>query len=71
MWTSPVINNAGWVHEYMGNSMSRDSPQMKRIQAAVKKAGIIFGMGHGKLQLIKATVIYPYHLECSAALLAI
>jgi nitrilase len=48
MWTSPVINNAGWVHEYMGNSMSRDSPQMKRIQAAVKKAGMVVVLGYSE-----------------------
>ncbi|KAK6066089.1 aliphatic nitrilase [Seiridium cupressi] len=48
MWTSTVIKNGGWVHEYMANSMARDSPQMKRIQAAVKKAGMIVVLGYSE-----------------------
>ncbi|KAF9768031.1 hypothetical protein IL306_014715 [Fusarium sp. DS 682] len=48
MWTSPVINNGGWIHEYMANSMRRDSPQMKRIQQAVKKAGMFVVLGYSE-----------------------
>ncbi|KAM0817547.1 putative Carbon-nitrogen hydrolase [Seiridium cardinale] len=48
MWTSPVIKNGGWVHEYMANSMARDSTQMKRIQAAVKKAGMVVVLGYSE-----------------------
>lgn len=48
MWTSPVINNGDWVHKYMGNSMARDSAEMRRIQASVKKAGMMVVLGYSE-----------------------
>jgi nitrilase len=48
MWTSPVINNGDWVHEYMANSMAKDSPEMKRIQAAIKAAGMMVVLGYSE-----------------------
>ncbi|RBR15671.1 hypothetical protein FVER53590_13327 [Fusarium verticillioides] len=48
MWTSPVINNGSWIHEYMANSMRRDSLQMRRIQRAVKKAGMLVVLGYSE-----------------------
>ncbi|KAI1850703.1 hypothetical protein JX265_004414 [Neoarthrinium moseri] len=48
MWTSSVINNTHIIHEYMNNSMPRDSDQMRRIQAAVKKAGMFVVLGYSE-----------------------
>jgi predicted amidohydrolase len=48
MWTSAVINNSHIIHDYMNNSMRKDSPQMKRIQAAVKKAGMMVVLGYSE-----------------------
>lgn len=48
MWTQPVIANGDHIHDYMANSMSRDSPQMRRIQAAVKKAGMFIVLGYSE-----------------------
>ncbi|RAO69822.1 uncharacterized protein BHQ10_005834 [Talaromyces amestolkiae] len=48
MWTSAVINNSHIIHDYMNNSMKKDSPQMKRIQAAVKKAGMMVVLGYSE-----------------------
>lgn len=45
MWTSSVIENTHIIHEYMKNSMERDSDQMRRIQAAVKRAGMFVVLG--------------------------
>ncbi|KAF5579912.1 aliphatic nitrilase [Fusarium subglutinans] len=55
MWTSLVINNGGWIHEYMANSMRRDSPQMKRIQQAIKKAERTI-WGEGQAESLKVVV---------------
>ncbi|KAK4494534.1 hypothetical protein PRZ48_013890 [Zasmidium cellare] len=48
MWTHPVIANGNHIHEYMANSMRRDSPQMRKIQAAVKKAGMFIVLGYSE-----------------------
>lgn len=48
MWTSSVIENTHIIHEYMANSLPRDSDQMKRIQAAVKKAGLFVVLGYSE-----------------------
>jgi nitrilase len=48
MWTSSVIENTHIIHEYMANSMSRDSVQMRRIQAAVKEAGMFVVLGYSE-----------------------
>lgn len=45
MWTSSVIENTHIIHDYMANSLPRDSDQMRRIQAAVKKAGMFVVLG--------------------------
>lgn len=64
MWTSAVINNTHIVHEYMASSMLRDSEQMRRIQAAVKKAGIFVVLGYSKreddtIYGTHGTIFYP------------
>ncbi|KAF2158491.1 hypothetical protein M409DRAFT_71612 [Zasmidium cellare ATCC 36951] len=48
MWTQPVIANGDHIHDYMANSMRRDSPQMRKIQAAVKKAGMFIVLGYSE-----------------------
>ncbi|KAJ5291996.1 nitrilase [Penicillium angulare] len=48
MWTSAVINNTHIIHEYMANSMRRDSEQMRRVQAAVKKANMFIVLGYSE-----------------------
>ncbi|KAI0549895.1 putative nitrilase [Xylaria curta] len=48
MWTSSVIENTHIIHEYMANSMPRDSAQMQRIQAAVKEAGMFVVLGYSE-----------------------
>lgn len=48
MWTSSVIDNTHIIHDYMANSMPRDSAQMKRIQAAVKNAGMFVVLGYSE-----------------------
>jgi nitrilase len=48
MWTASVIENTHIIHEYMHNSMVRDSDEMRRIQAAVKKAGMFVVLGYSE-----------------------
>ncbi|KAK8020410.1 hypothetical protein PG990_005548 [Apiospora arundinis] len=48
MWTSSVIENTHVIHEYMNNSLKRDSDEMRRIQAAVKKAGMFIVLGYSE-----------------------
>jgi nitrilase len=48
MWTSSVIENTHIIHDYMANSMPRDSAQMRRIQAAVKEADILVVLGYSE-----------------------
>lgn len=48
MWCAPPIIQATWVPQYQANSMTRDSPQMKRIQAAVKEAGMFIVLGYSE-----------------------
>lgn len=45
--TAPIMQSM-WVPQYQANSMARDSPQMKRIQAAVKKAGMFIVLGYSE-----------------------
>lgn len=48
MWTASVIENTHIIHDYMANSLPRDSDQMRRIQAAVKKAGMFVVLGYSE-----------------------
>ncbi|KAM0513294.1 hypothetical protein ACHAPE_007946 [Trichoderma viride] len=57
--TAPIMQSM-WVPQYQANSMARDSPQMKRIQAAVKKAGMFIPDGEIVLNRRK---IKPTHAE--------
>ncbi|ORX93486.1 putative nitrilase [Clohesyomyces aquaticus] len=48
IWTTSVIGNVEMIHKYMANSMSRDSAEMRQIQAAVKEAGIFIVLGYSE-----------------------
>lgn len=48
IWTKSVVENTGLIHEYMANSMSRNSPEMRRICQAVKDAGIVVVLGYSE-----------------------
>jgi nitrilase len=42
------VENADLIHTYMANSLAKDSPEMGRIRAAVKKAGIFVVLGYSE-----------------------
>jgi len=48
LWTNSAIENGEMVHKYMANSLVRDSPQMRRIQQAVKDAGMQVVLGYSE-----------------------
>lgn len=48
MYAKSPFDNSGFMLEYMQNSMSRDSPQMARICAAVKKASLFVVLGYSE-----------------------
>ncbi|KAL7939930.1 nitrilase, partial [Trichoderma barbatum] len=48
IWTEPYLTNAGLRHEYMANSLVKDSPEMAQIRAAVKKAGVFVVLGYSE-----------------------
>jgi predicted amidohydrolase len=48
LWTKSVLENTEMVHQYMANSLRRDSPEMKRIQEAVKDAGMFVVLGYSE-----------------------
>lgn len=43
-----MISNTDLIHDYMANSLRRDSTEMGRIRAAVKAAGIFVVLGHSE-----------------------
>jgi nitrilase len=48
IWTSSVVSNVGMMHSYMANSLVKDSSEMRRIQEAVKEAGIFVVLGYSE-----------------------
>ncbi|KAL9098754.1 MAG: hypothetical protein Q9187_009605, partial [Circinaria calcarea] len=48
IWTESVFKNAELIHEYMANSLVKVSPEMEKIRAAVKKAGIFVVLGYSE-----------------------
>ncbi|KOS20856.1 Aliphatic nitrilase [Escovopsis weberi] len=48
VWTLSPLQQGGWVPEYVANSMSRDGPEMARIQAAAKKANMTVVLGYSE-----------------------
>lgn len=64
MWTGSVIDNVELMHQYMANSMSRTSPEMDAIRAAVKEAGMFIVLGYSErdgASLYMAQVSTPFH----------
>jgi nitrilase len=48
IWTKSMVENTELIHTYMANSMAKDSPEMDRIRAAVKAAGIFIVLGYSE-----------------------
>jgi hypothetical protein len=48
IWTDSPLGNTAFIHDYMANSMRKDSPEMEQIRAAVKKAGIFVVLGYSE-----------------------
>ncbi|EAL84990.1 hypothetical protein KXW29_007046 [Aspergillus fumigatus] len=48
MWTNSPIDNVQLLHEYMANSLVRNSPEMDAIRAAVREAGIFIVLGYSE-----------------------
>ncbi|KAH0499797.1 hypothetical protein TgHK011_006963 [Trichoderma gracile] len=48
IWTQPYLENTAMFHEYMANSLVKDSPEMAQICEAVKKAGIFIVLGYSE-----------------------
>jgi nitrilase len=48
IWTRSVAENVELIHDYMDSSLSRNSPEMSRIKAAVKDAGIFVVLGYSE-----------------------
>ena len=48
IWAQNPIDNGRFMDEYFRNSMEMDSPEMKRICAAVKEAGVFVVLGYSE-----------------------
>ncbi|KAL1999076.1 hypothetical protein VTN02DRAFT_5075 [Thermoascus thermophilus] len=48
MWTNSPIDNVELFHQYMANSLARNSPEMDAIRAAVKEAGLFVVLGYSE-----------------------
>lgn len=48
MWTGSVIDNMDLMHQYMANSLSRESTEMDLIRQAVQEAGIFIVLGYSE-----------------------
>ena len=48
IWTDSPLSNTAFIHEYMANSMQKESPEMDRIRAAVKKAQMFVVLGYSE-----------------------
>ncbi|MCJ1282132.1 hypothetical protein MMC26_001455 [Xylographa opegraphella] len=48
IWTESVVTNGNLIHDYMANSLVRESKEMDRIRAAVKAAGIFVVLGYSE-----------------------
>ncbi|RAL04167.1 carbon-nitrogen hydrolase family protein [Aspergillus ibericus CBS 121593] len=48
MWTGSVVENVDLMHQYMANSLRRDSAEMRAIQQAVKEAGLFIVLGYSE-----------------------
>ncbi|KAJ5559723.1 hypothetical protein N7513_002122 [Penicillium frequentans] len=48
MWTGSVVDNMELMHQYMANSLARNSVEMDAIRQAVKEAGIFIVLGYSE-----------------------
>jgi nitrilase len=62
IWAQSPIDNAAFMDEYHRNSMERDSPEMRRICAAVKEAGVFVVLGYSERH---RGTLYISQVRCS------
>jgi nitrilase len=43
-----TTGNVEMIHSYMANSLKKDSPEMRRIQSAIKEAGMFVVLGYSE-----------------------
>ncbi|KAH6950069.1 hypothetical protein HG530_001228 [Fusarium avenaceum] len=48
IWGNSPTDNAPWINEYFNNSMEKESPEMDRIRAAVREAGVFVVLGYSE-----------------------
>ena len=48
IWTESVFSNIQFIHEYVNNSLVKESPEMDRIKKAVKAAGVFVVLGYSE-----------------------
>lgn len=48
IWHHSPLANTQFIHEYVGNSLTRDSPEMDKIRKAVKAAGLFAVLGYSE-----------------------
>ncbi|CZR57514.1 probable nitrilase [Phialocephala subalpina] len=48
IWTKSVVENTELIHKYMANSMAKESPEMDRIRAACREAGVFVVLGYSE-----------------------
>ncbi|KAL2014566.1 hypothetical protein VTN00DRAFT_2091 [Thermoascus crustaceus] len=66
LWTSSPINNVELFHQYMANSLARNSPEMDAIKAAVKEAGIFTSFISPEGEIVHhRRKLKPTHVEWS------
>lgn len=47
-FTNQISGNVEMIHSYMANSLIKESPEMRRIQDAVKEAGMFVVLGYSE-----------------------
>lgn len=48
IWANSPTENAAWINEYFNNSLEKESPEMDRIRAAVREAGVFVVLGYSE-----------------------
>ncbi|KAL2057634.1 hypothetical protein ABVK25_002018 [Lepraria finkii] len=48
IWHHSPLSNVGFIHEYVNNSLVKESPEMDRIKKAVKAAGFFVVLGYSE-----------------------
>ncbi|CAK7232021.1 hypothetical protein SCUCBS95973_008121 [Sporothrix curviconia] len=48
IWGNSIVDNAEFMNEYFRNSLEKESPEMERICAAVREAGVFIVLGYSE-----------------------